>query len=132
MGLLRERDASTAVEFAIVAPVALFLIYGVFEMSRYLYVESTIQQAAATAVRAAVISHEIDPIAIEAVLRDELGGVAARLSSVSVTSEADGASVLERLTVATTYSFLPVVKLLFDAPLSMTVVSRGFVQTNLE
>ena len=132
MGLLRDRDASTAVEFAIVAPVALFLIYGVFEMARYLYVESTIQQAAATAIRAAVTSHEIDPIAIEAVLRDEAGGMAARLSSVSVTAEADSASALERLTVATTYNFLPVVKLLFDAPLSMTIVSRGFVQTNLE
>lgn len=49
--LLKDKAGSTAVEFAIVAPLLLALIFSIIEAGWYFFVTSSVQQANANAVR---------------------------------------------------------------------------------
>ncbi len=55
----RDRGAA-AVEFALVLPVLLLIIFGIVDMGRMLYTKITLTQAAAAAARAAAIGGQSD------------------------------------------------------------------------
>lgn len=70
---LRSTSGQGLVEFALVMPVVLFLVFGVFEFGRYYYTRLTLQHAVAEAARFAVTGN---------VLPDSLGNPLSRAESI--------------------------------------------------
>lgn len=61
ISLLRDRRASSAVEFALVLPVLILFLFGILDAGRYMWALNSVEKAAQMGVRYAVVS---DPVAI--------------------------------------------------------------------
>jgi Flp pilus assembly protein TadG len=80
-----RRKGATAVEFAIVAPVFLMLIFGIFEFGRVFMVTQLLTEAARKSARVAIV---------EGTTSDQIKAVAtSSLSIVGIKSESIGISV---------------------------------------
>jgi Flp pilus assembly protein TadG len=55
ISLLRDREGSAAVEFAIAVPIMLLLLFGVFDFGRMMWLTSSVKHAATEGVRYAMV-----------------------------------------------------------------------------
>lgn len=62
----RAEGGSSAVEFALVLPIFLMLLIGIFELSRMMFVSSSVQYSVDRAARLAVVDPTVSLSAIEA------------------------------------------------------------------
>jgi Flp pilus assembly protein TadG len=70
--LARSTSGATATEFAIVLPVFVAMLFGIFEFSRLIFVSSSVQWAVDRAARLAVIDTEATDADIEAEIEAHL------------------------------------------------------------
>ncbi len=113
------------VEFALVTPLFMLLLVGVFEGARLAYAYNTVNHAAQEAGRLAILSDtaSTDDVKLKAVDAADPLTVNANLVTVDVNggSTAFGDRVLgDRLKVTVGYTFVPVVSMVFgDAGLQL-------------
>ena len=114
----RDRRGQTLVEFALILPIFLLIVVGLFDVGRGIYAYNTIANSARAAARVAIVDQ--DPIAVRAEARQ--AGVALGLqdSDIELTScsEFDCA-----YSVTITYDYQPAtpfIGALFDPTLSST------------
>ena len=70
--LIRGEGGVTAVEFAMVLPVFITLLFGIFEFSRMIFISSSVQHAIDRASRLAVIDNDVSNADIEAEIAEFL------------------------------------------------------------
>jgi len=67
-----REDGATAVEFALVLPIFLMILIGIFELSRMMFVTSSVQYSVDRAARLAVVDPTVSVSDIEADIRNRL------------------------------------------------------------
>jgi Flp pilus assembly protein TadG len=111
----RNRDGSVVVEYALTFPYLVALIYGIFELSHYAYVQMTIANIAHDAARYAVVhgSLSTDPLVasdITTFINNELGGLGFKKTTggttVTVTYSPDNTPG-STVSVNISYTFVP-------------------------
>ena len=86
----RDRSGASAVEFALVLPAFVTLIFGIIEFSRLIFVGSSVQWATDRAARLAVIDPEISVAEIETELKSYLDMAGSPPVDVSLTTSTVG------------------------------------------
>ncbi|QYJ01642.1 pilus assembly protein [Thalassovita mediterranea] len=126
--LLKRTEGSSAVEFAIVTPVLLFLLFGIIAYGIFFGAVHSVQQLAANSARAAISG--LDLAERQALVEQHLassladGGLLTRDAvSVSVETLEDDSSYL-RVVVAFDASDLPVWNLYSGLPLPEKTIRR--------
>ena len=126
--LLQRTEGSSAVEFAIVTPVLLFLLFGIIAYGIFFGAVHSVQQLAANSARAAISG--LDLAERQALVEQHLasslpdGGLLTRDAvSVSVETLEDDSSYL-RVVVAFDASDLPVWNLYSGLPLPEKTIRR--------
>lgn len=126
--LLKSTEGSSAVEFAIVTPVLLFLLFGIIAYGIFFGAVHSVQQLAANSARAAISG--LDLAERQALVEQHLassladGGLLTRDAvSVSVETLEDDSSYL-RVVVAFDASDLPVWNLYSGLPLPEKTIRR--------
>ncbi len=100
----------TMVEFALVFPVFLLLLFGVLDFGRVVYAYNTISNAAREGARAAVILDNT-PDQVKTTVVQKAVSLSLTTANVNVTSRAVGQPV----TVTVDYRFTPIVTAIVDA-----------------
>lgn len=100
----RGRRGATAVEYALILPVLLFLLLGIMDVSRWAWVQATLEYATAAAARCASINTtECGATAqIQAYGAARAHGMSIPASSFTVTAAACG----RRVSASTPFSFI--------------------------
>jgi len=90
-----DQRGSAAVEFAIVAPILLTIIYGIIEVGVYLFAQESLQRSVEVAARCAAIQRNdcLDDEAIKLLASESAFGLSIDKSAYSVTSESCGVRV---------------------------------------
>ena len=97
------KRGATAVEIALLAPALFLMIYGVIETGRALWISNTLQRAAESATRYAVVNSDASDAEIEAQAESEATGVDAADVDVSISHDATGG--VNFVTVVVTFDF---------------------------
>ena len=100
-GLRSERGAA-AVEFAIVAPMLVFLLLGIVEFSKVMMVQSSLSAAARDGARAVTLGSTIG--AAQAVAQSAATSVALATSQVTVSGDCVGKTSSTTVTVTVKYT----------------------------
>jgi Flp pilus assembly protein TadG len=121
----RSERGTTIVEFAIVAPLVLLLVFGVIDFSRLFYTRLTMQHAVREAVRFAVTGNVTQdpntgqprtrPESIRAKIVENATGLDVDVNTIQITP-ADGGGPGQIVTVRTDFTFefaTPVIKPFF-------------------
>ena len=103
------RLGSVAIEFAVLLPVFLALIYGLFEFARIAWTQTTLEYAVEEAARFAMVNPTASATEITDFANDSATGLDATLIIINVTLETLGEA--EFVTVDGTYTFVPIVKI---------------------
>ncbi|MFZ5747240.1 MAG: TadE/TadG family type IV pilus assembly protein [Pseudomonadota bacterium] len=103
--LARHRQAATAVEFALVAPLFLGLLFGVIETGRLMWMRGTLDEVAYSTARCMTISSACATLAQQrsyAVARAASYGVTIASTNVTATagSDCDGNGASNKITIA--------------------------------
>jgi Flp pilus assembly protein TadG len=111
----RRSSGQSMVEFALILPLFLLLVFGVLDFGRAVYADSTITNAAREGARFGMIAPS-PTSAIQVKVQQYAASLAIPTSNVSVSCvTADGANDCanaqagDQITVAVTYAFVPVV-----------------------
>jgi Flp pilus assembly protein TadG len=103
----RSDRGQTLVEFALIIPIFLLIVVGLFDVGRGVYSYNTMANAARAAARVAIVNQ--DPVAIRAEARQ--AGVALGLSDADITL--DSCSEFDcKYGVTITYDYEPVTPLI--------------------
>jgi len=97
-----ENSGAQAVEFAIVAPVLLAFIFGVFEIGRLTYEQNRVAAAAAAGARAVSIYGATDTTHITAAITSKLPYTA----QISLSDTTFGGQSFKKIDVAYDFDFL--------------------------
>lgn len=73
----RKERGQTLVEFALILPIFVLLLVGIFDLGRAVYANNTIQNAARQAVRVAIVDQNMSVIEAEAIQHAVALGIAA-------------------------------------------------------
>lgn len=124
--LAGERAGNAALEFALIAPVLLFVLLGMMEYGRFFYVQSTLQSATAVALRQATIDTSLGEEAARNLFAAELVGLDPdRLTGFSLSRTTEPGTSLQRVTLRATFTFQPVVAFVFSSPVSVEASALG-------
>lgn len=89
----RERRGQALVEFALIAPAFVLLLVGLFDAGRAVYAYSTVNNAAHTAARLAIIDQNVGDVKTAAI--EQAPGLKLTVADVTVTwLDANGAATL--------------------------------------
>ena len=112
----RRARAAAVVEFAVVLPLLLTILFGIIEYGYIFMVRQTVQHAAREGCRLAVLQTSVDPYAnVESRIDQVMGS--ANLSGYSVSmSHATTTSPLETVTVSIPYSTVSLLGGFFGNP----------------
>jgi Flp pilus assembly protein TadG len=109
MGLFRsarrfrkDRSGAQAVEFAIIAPVLLAFMFGIFEIGRVMYEQSRISAAAAAGARAVSLYGAADTTHIQAAINAKLPYTA----TITLTDQTIGGQAFKKIDISYNFSFL--------------------------
>jgi Flp pilus assembly protein TadG len=114
----RSQSGATAVEFALVLPAFVTLVFGIFELSRLIFVGASVQWAVDRAARLAIINPDVSASEIEQEIDSYLE--MAGNPPVVVTLSTSTIDTLEIIEVAATYEhtveapFIPPFSIDFD------------------
>ncbi len=129
MGFLRRKAAAlsacrlgaTAVEFAIVAPLFLVMVYGVMEVGRALWIKSTMQFAVEETTRYAMVNTSASTSTLVTYAYTKLSG----MNSTGITFTATLTTGTPNfMTVAGTYDFTALVSLVELPDFTLNASSR--------
>jgi Flp pilus assembly protein TadG len=114
------RCGATAVEFAIVAPVFLAMMVGVFELSRAMWIKASMQYAVEEAARYAAVNTSSSAATLQTYAESKLSDVGVGTTGMTFTITADG-TVAD---IQVSYSFETLTSLLPFPSLTLTAKSR--------
>ena len=103
------RLGSVAIEFAVLLPVFLALIYGLFEFARVAWTQTTLEYAVEEAARFAMVNPSASETEITDVANDSAAGLDAAEIIINVSFVTVGGG--DFVTVVGTYNFVPIVKI---------------------
>ncbi|HMB77251.1 MAG TPA: TadE/TadG family type IV pilus assembly protein [Kiloniellaceae bacterium] len=125
--LIRRRDGSMVIEFAIVGPVLILFLFGLVEFARYTYTQSALNFAAEEATRYAVVrGGEVTNDEILAIARDNLLLLNSGLAAVCVLSPTDIVTQTSTVSVSIDYSYQPIFDLIWPN-MTLTGISEGHI-----
>jgi Flp pilus assembly protein TadG len=128
--LQRDRGGATAVEFAVLAPVLLLMLFGTLEIARFLFAQNTVEAATATALRQAIVDPTMGTEALRERFVDALAGLDDGLiESFTVERTPEPGTTLQRVTVSVSFTFAPVVPMIFNDPWRIQSTARGAADT---
>ena len=116
------RLGSVAIEFAVLLPVFLALIYGLFEFSRIAWTQSTLEYAVEEAARFAMVNPTASATQITDVANDSAAGLDAAEIIITVTFPTVGVGQFVR--VNGTYNFVPIVKIVGIGTFNITSTAQ--------
>ncbi len=128
----RDGRGQGAVEFILVFPVVLVLLFGLFEFSRYYFTRISVQHAVREATRYAVTFQSADGMSRPASIRDQ---VTSRTDDIGVVVDdvtldpADGGDPLEIVRVTATFTYqwiMPWIKDLVPEEVSTFEVTTAY------
>ncbi len=122
MLLARSRLGAVALEFALVFPVFLLLIYGLFEFSRVFWTENTLEFAVEEAARFAIVDSTAQDAAIINVAINSAAGLDVNNIIFAVTRDTIGTQ--DFVTVDAAYNFDLLFPILPVGPFNLTGSSR--------
>lgn len=103
----RDRSGAGALEFALIAPVLIVLVFGIIQVSIALYKGSTVQWVAERAARAAMIDRSIDAAALTQIIETDLAGMGEDLTvEVVFLIDESGAVPVGRIQVDYIYTIM--------------------------
>jgi len=111
---------ATAVEFAIVAPLFLAMMVGVFELSRAMWIKASMQFAVEEAARFALVNTSSTSSDLESYVQTKLTDSGVGTAGMTFTVTADG-SVAD---IQVSYDFVTLTSLLPFPSLTLTAKSR--------
>jgi Flp pilus assembly protein TadG len=120
-----ERGAA-AVEFALVMPILILMLFGIIEFARAWNVRQTLTDAAREGARVAVVNNAMMPAAmlqdsVRQVVRNT--AIRAGLDLTQLTITPTGVGVGETARVQLTYVYNPMIGLVLNAPITMQTTS---------
>jgi Flp pilus assembly protein TadG len=131
VGLRRlARDASgvSAVEFALLAPVLLAMVFGIIEFGRVAYTQGVVSFAAEEATRYAVVNYDISEEDVRDLARACLLGIdPERINAIIVTGPVDPVDNTRTISVEVAYSFNFLLPFLPAGVITLSGESRGFL-----
>jgi Flp pilus assembly protein TadG len=157
MPFIKNNHGTTALEFALILPVFALLIFGVFDMGRYLFVQNTLQFATVEGMRLATVGATLNgtkgsPLSRAASITQEIDTMAANagipVSAIQVsifpitatygdptgwTGEQDAGNPGDYMRIVTTYTYTfltPLVGTLFPAGVS-TITAQATYRNEL-
>ncbi len=116
------RLGSVAIEFAVLLPVFLALIYGLFEFSRIAWTQSTLEYAVEEAARFAMVNPSASKTEITAVANDSATGLDAAETQFTANFVTLGGG--QFVTVNGTYNFVPIVKIVGIGTFNITSTAQ--------
>ena len=111
---------ATAVEFAIVAPLYLTMMVGVFELSRAMWIKASMQYAVEETSRYALVNTSFSAATLQTYAESKLSDAGVGTTGMSFTITADG-TVAD---IQVSYSFETLTSLLPFPSLALTAKSR--------
>jgi len=111
---------ATAVEFAIVAPLFLTMMVGVFELSRAMWIKASMQYAVEETSRYALVNTSFSAATLQTYAESKLSDAGVGTTGMSFTITADG-TVAD---IQVSYSFETLTSLLPFPSLTLTAKSR--------
>ncbi len=106
---LGDRHGGTAVEFAMVLPILVTLLLGVFEFGRLFWSWSTIQYATEEAGRYAMLNPTASESTIADFLKGRLTGISASTVDVQLVPETDGSFNYTLIVAKVHFAFLSLI-----------------------
>jgi len=111
---------ATAVEFAIVAPLFLAMMVGVFELSRAMWIKSSMQYAVEEAARYALVNTSASAATLQTYAESKLGDTGVGTTGMTFTITSNG--IVADIQVS--YNFQTLTSLLPFPSLTLTAKSR--------
>jgi Flp pilus assembly protein TadG len=127
-GLAADCRGVSAVEFALLAPVLLSMMFGVVEFGRVAYTQAVVSFAAEEATRYAVVNYAIDESEVRDVAQACLLGIdPARINAIIVTGPVDPSDNTRTISVKVSYTFEFLLPFLPEGAIPISGRSRGFL-----
>jgi Flp pilus assembly protein TadG len=127
-GLAADCRGVSAVEFALLAPVLLSMMFGVIEFGRVAYTQGVVSFAAEEATRYAVVNYAIDESEVRDVAQACLLGIdPARINAIVVTGPVDPDDNTRTISVEVSYTFEFLLPFLPEGAIPISGRSRGFL-----
>jgi Flp pilus assembly protein TadG len=104
--LARDRRGAAAVEFAIIAPVMLASVFGVFEVGRLMYDQSKVAAAAAAGARAVALYGGADTTNVTNAINARFTTAQRQKLTTTLTTVTMGGQNFRRIIVTYNFSFL--------------------------
>ena len=114
--LLRSERGVTAIEAAILLPAFIYFIFGITELSRMFWVQTTLDYAVAEAARYAIVNSAATSSQIQGIAVSRASPINATTSNFNVTITAPGSDI----TINGTYNFTFLVIPISNKTLSST------------
>jgi Flp pilus assembly protein TadG len=122
-----DQHGAAVLELAFLAPVLVLLLFGVIELSRFHYIQGTVQSATAAVLRAATIDRSLSEAGARAVFMSHLIGVDPSLvGSFSLERNNAGPNTLQRVTIRAELTFTPFLPILLQGGVSIESELEGF------
>jgi len=101
--LRADRRGNVAVEFALIVPIVLMIIMGIFEFGQALRIYNTLAYAVEQAGRYAMVNTDATTTEVEDYTASQLIGVNASTVTIAATTEVDAGTTYSVITADTTY-----------------------------
>lgn len=103
--LARCRKGATAVEFALVAPIFLIMMLGIFEVGRAMWIKAVMQFGLEEATRYALVNTSIATGTLETYAKGRMTGTFVSSASLTVTASSSISASVTYMQIVATYSF---------------------------
>lgn len=125
----KRSGAQSLVEFALVAPIFLMLIFGLIEGGRLLYAYNTVNHAAQESARVAILADTSSVSAVQNKAVQAANPLAINTSDVTVQVNNGSTSfgdreIGDRMKVTVTYNLVPVVGIVFGSTPSIGLTGK--------
>jgi len=102
---IATRRGATAVEFALIAPIFLILVFGIFEMSRAMWIKAALQFAVEEAARYAIVNSSATTSTLVTYAQTQFTNSGLSAVGVTFTATQDTVSSVNYMSVTGSYSF---------------------------
>jgi len=103
--LVRSRLGATAVEFALVAPIFLTMVVGVFELSRAMWIKATMQFAVEETTRFAMVNTSAATTTLETYAQNVLTGTGMSATGITFSATQDATGSVNYVTISASHNF---------------------------
>lgn len=118
------RYGATAVEFAIVAPVFLIMVIGIFEISRALWIKGSMQYAVEETARYAIVNTSTDTTTLATYAQSKFSDSGVSAPGISFTAAQDTTGSIDYVTISASYNFQVIVTLVPFPDVTLTAKAR--------